>query len=311
MELNSVRGLKQQLTSPAVVAALTAGGAGGPAARPPFALGVSRGGNEYRLAVRIQRQSPGLDDALRLVSERAHGEVDVRWVGAIRALRPAVAAAAAPATPLRGGDSIGFLELHTGTLGVVVVDAGGQPMILSNNHVLANENRGAIGTEIIRPGSIDGGSLPEDVVARLSQFVSLVAGGVNRVDAAVAEIVDGVQFERAAIAGLGPVNGIRLQPPNDIIVRKVGRTTGLTTGRVTAFELDDVRVEMDMGILRFDDQIEIARTGSKPFSLSGDSGSLVVDSATRAVGLLFAGNDFDMTYANPIGPVLQALGVSL
>ena len=51
--------------------------------------------------------------------------------------------------------------------------------------------------------------------------------------------------------------------------------------------------------------------GAKPFSLGGDSGSLILDSRRRAVALLIAGNDADTTYANPIGAVLAALRVQL
>ncbi|MCZ6699237.1 MAG: hypothetical protein O7D94_09935, partial [Planctomycetota bacterium] len=83
--------------------------------------------------------------------------------------------------------------------------------------------------------------------------------------------------------------------------------TGLTRGRVSAIEVDRVLVEYDMGVLRFDEQIEIEPVGTRPFSLGGDSGSLIVDRRRRAVALLFAGNDVDATFANPIGAVLDAL----
>ena len=49
----------------------------------------------------------------------------------------------------------------------------------------------------------------------------------------------------------------------------------------------------------------------KPFSLGGDSGSLILDSKRRAVALLFAGNDVDATFANPIQEVLDSLKVQL
>ena len=45
---------------------------------------------------------------------------------------------------------------------------------------------------------------------------------------------------------------------------KVGRTTGKTLGRVTAFELDNVVVGYDIGNLRFDNQIEIEGAGTTP-----------------------------------------------
>jgi hypothetical protein len=67
--------------------------------------------------------------------------------------------------------------------------------------------------------------------------------------------------------------------------------------------------------LRFDDQMEIEGFGAGPFSQGGDSGSLIFSSDTRqAVGLLFAGGEeggADVTYANPIGAVLDALDARL
>jgi hypothetical protein len=48
-----------------------------------------------------------------------------------------------------------------------------------------------------------------------------------------------------------------------------------------------------------------------PFSRGGDSGSLVVDGNHQAVGLLFSGNDINVTYASPIDAVLHALRVEL
>ena len=100
-------------------------------------------------------------------------------------------------------------------------------------------------------------------------------------------------------------------------VAKVGRTTGLTRGRVTAFELDNVEIEFDLGFLRFDGQIEIEGDGDEPFSDGGDSGSLVVNADLCGVGLLFAGGDVGgsngrgLTYANPLRTVLDALKVDL
>jgi hypothetical protein len=100
-------------------------------------------------------------------------------------------------------------------------------------------------------------------------------------------------------------------------VSKIGRTTGLTHGRVTAFELDNVVVEYDNGDCRFDSQIEIEGEGDGSFSDGGDSGSLIVGEDLRAIALLFAGSDQGgsngkgLTYANPIHNVLNALKADL
>ena len=102
-------------------------------------------------------------------------------------------------------------------------------------------------------------------------------------------------------------------------VAKIGRTTAVTRGRVSAIELDNVVVGYgeELGELSFDNQIEIESTGSGPFSRGGDSGSLVYREDGVALGLLFAGsesggeNGTGLTYINPIDAVLDALGVTL
>jgi hypothetical protein len=115
-----------------------------------------------------------------------------------------------------------------------------------------------------------------------------------------------------ALRGIGP-------EPTDAgaVVYKVGRTTGPTRGRVTAFEIDNLVVGYDLGNLRFDGQVEIEGAGRGGFSDGGDSGSLIVDGRMRAVALLFAGSDAGgsngagLTFANPFRPVLEAVGATL
>jgi hypothetical protein len=98
--------------------------------------------------------------------------------------------------------------------------------------------------------------------------------------------------------------------PGDLVA-KLGRTTGLTRGVVSAVEVDRVIVGYDAGERRFDDQVEISPRGRGVFSRGGDSGSLIVDDGRHPAALLFAGNDADTTYANPIAAVLAALKVRL
>jgi hypothetical protein len=149
-------------------------------------------------------------------------------------------------------------------------------------------------------------------VARLEKFVRLKTTRPNVLDCATARLEEDLEYYFDWLEGLGPISGIRQGPlDEDEPVFKVGRTTGLTEGVISALEVDDLEVEYDDGDLRFDDQLEIAPAGNEPFSLGGDSGSLIVDGDRKAVGLLFAGNDEDASYANPIQTVLDTLGVSL
>jgi hypothetical protein len=240
--------------------------------------------------------------------------------------------------PLRIGASVGHFAITAGTIGAFVhrnpgtlledgtpappADTHTQPLILSNNHVLANENAAQVGDAIFQPGRYDGGT-DDDKVATLETFVTLDATQTNFVDAALARVDDEIACDLTTLEG-----GSRLTGVLDLVesglenVRKTGRTTGLTEGRVTAFDLDNLVVTYETGNLRFDDQLEIESTTRTPFSRGGDSGSLIVSASVdmpdaKGVALLFAGSDqggrlgLGLTYANPIGTVLSALDATL
>jgi hypothetical protein len=332
MELASVRELKAMLAQ-SVLAPLTAEASprtfaleAGPLERinrplRSIALGVAvHGPSNFRLAVRYQRREMEQSKELDSIRKRAKGEADVRYIG-----RVTKSAAAVPWTqkrhrPLSIGTSIGHFKITAGTIGAFVTPrAGGDPLLLSNNHVLADENRGKIGDAILQPGAFDHGENPADAVATLSQMVKLKKTGTNLVDCALAAPAAGVKFNNRAIRGLGNLSGLGSEfLDTGTEVAKLGRTTGLTRGRVTAFELDNVVVAYDLGNLRFDNQIEIeGAAADAPFSRGGDSGSLIVDADRRAVALLFAGgevggsNGLGLTFANPIRAVLDALEVHL
>ena len=160
---------------------------------------------------------------------------------------------------------------------------------------------------------MDRGKNPRDTVGHLDNVVKLKKRGRNFVDAATATLVDGIEYYYNELRRIGVIRGVRTAPLEiGEAVSKLGRMTGRTRGKISAIEVDDLLVEYDAGDLLFDDQIEVepARRRRR-FSRGGDSGSLVVDSSGFAVGLLFAGNDVDATYLNPIAAVLNTLRVEL
>lgn len=338
MQIESVRELKSQFTVPLspvvfinrpIVAEATEGGGGfrdvnvsaqslssvEPVQRT-VALGVSqKGKKDYKLAVRVQRQLSHEDEYLSRLHKAARGEVDVRYVG--RITKRTVPWYRTRSRPIRPGCSIGHFKITAGTLGCLVLDAEGLLHILSNNHVLANENRAKAGDSIIQAGAVDGGLDPRDRVGSLARFVRLRRETPNLVDCAIASIAKEIKTD-ATIKGVGAVKGVFPdQVQTGLAVRKLGRTTGLTRGHVTAFELDNVVVNYDIGNLRFDNQIEIEGTRGNPFSDGGDSGSLIVTDEIEAVALLFAGAEhggpdgLGLTYGNPADTVLKRLHVTL
>src|SRR5262249_9669548 len=198
-------------------------------------------------------------------------EVDVRYVGRIRAR--ATPWYRSKQRPLLIGSSIGFLGngfIMAGTLGCFVRSGTSRALyILSNNHVLADENRYPTGGTITQPGTLDGGNPASDKVAKLTRFVRLVPGVSNHVDCAIAKLDSTVQADVHKLRGIGTLAGVSPGVAVGDVVHKVGRTTGVRHGKVTAFELDGVTVDYDIGTLTFDDQVEIGGAGKQSFSDAG------------------------------------------
>jgi hypothetical protein len=327
MNIESARSLKESLMTqvvPSLVEMLPRVRAYGLPAAPlaaveenprAIALGLIRQKKDYKLAVRVQHRALLDSPKVEQIKKRAKGEVDIKYIGRVHVRSNGLRNRH---RPLVIGCSVGHYKITAGTIGAFVSPKGGDaPAILSNNHVLANENRARKGDAILQPGDYDGGKNPADEVAGLTKFIRLRRSGANHADAAYASLNDAIKFDPVTIAGTGKLKGVSSSPvADDLEVRKSGRTTGATRGRVTAFELDGVVVDYDIGTIRFDNQIEI-EADDKPFSLGGDSGSLIVDANGEAVALLFAGSDsggahgHGTTYANPIQAVLDGLGVTL
>ncbi|NND98600.1 MAG: hypothetical protein HKN47_14865 [Pirellulaceae bacterium] len=321
VQYSSVVSLKQKLfaeqniAASAVARARTKGLMAGVSARSvvavpkaSIALGVTGKKGQYKLAVRIQERSRGIGVVLDDIRNRSKGEMSVKIVGNVVKQVPWHQRRN---RPLRIGGSVGHYRITAGTLGCFVTKGNDEDFILSNNHVLANENNARVGANILQPGDADGGRNSRDKVGDLAKFIRLRRRG-NLVDCAMASIDEDIEYFFNELESLGPIRGVRTDPLEDgEPVFKVGRTTGVTQGRVSAIEIDRLRVGFDMGDIEFDSQFEIEPVGNAPFSLGGDSGSLIVDRQRKAVGLLFAGNDIDATYANEIDNVLSALGVQL
>jgi hypothetical protein len=223
--------------------------------------------------------------------------------------------------PMGGGISIAHTDVTAGTIAyfcrsIKVGDDPDKIYVLSNNHVLGNVDQAQIGDDIFQPGPADGGRPTANLAARFSRAVPINLGGTvsNRVDAAIGEVLNGVNINRR-ICRIGRVNGLA-QAVEDMKVRKHGRTTGFTEGIVTDESIDAL-VGMDHNnpniVARFTNQMRIERIAPHlAFGKGGDSGSLVVDDQRNAVGLYFAGPDSG-TYglANHISDVITDLEIQL
>ncbi len=213
---------------------------------------------------------------------------------------------------LKGGISIGPCRsiggyIYVGTLGCMVRDRStNQKMMLSNFHVMSVDNSWSVGDTLAQPARNDGGNCPTDVVGSLQR-----ATLNSSVDAAVATI-NGRPFS-CEIQDIGEVKG-KANAVEDAPVRKRGRTTELTYGKITSTNLS-VNVDYDsLGVITLTNQIriEVDPAQSAAFGLSGDSGSVVVDQNDKVVGLYFAGNGSgSIGIANHIQDVLDEMDVEI
>jgi len=199
------------------------------------------------------------------------------------------------------------------TLGCRVKDANGNVYALSCNHVYALENQGQIGvTPASQPSPLDVNCqvISADDFGTLSKFISIdFSGGNNTVDCAIVKTSTGLVGNSTPSDGYGTPRSSTVAASLFQSVQKYGRTSGLTTGTVNAVNVTVV-VGYDSGNATFVNQIEVAARRRSSLGQPGDSGSLVVDTQRRPVGLLFAGGG-GLTFCNPIGPVLQQLGNQL
>ncbi len=292
----------------------------------PDASGTGKAETDSRLAVLVQNRKMLSCHEIDAIKDLARGEAEIVYIGRQRPLWMTARNA-----PLKMGCSISPSTVnYSGTLGCFCRDSQtGETGILSNNHVLADVNRIAADTPIIQPAAGDGGSAPADVIGRLKRYVPILFGGMpNAVDAAFATTADHDRGEdrQTIFDNASPPQGLATLRPDDKVeafpgleVMKTGRTTGHTLGRVRAVNVNNLTVNMGVGIARFDGQIafEMDNVPPRAFGGPGDSGSLIVDRTGRPVALLFSGSqsggagNLGIIHGCPILTVEAQLNVSL
>lgn len=236
--------------------------------------------------------------------------------------------------PAPGGVSIGHKDVTAGTLGCLV-SKDDEIFILSNNHVLANSNNAQIGDPILQPGKADGGTVENDQIAALEDFVRveflldcpyavatvktlntlcrLVGSGyrysairpiqaTNIVDVAIARPLDDTYVENRILDIGTPVGIAEGELGKD--VQKTGRTTEHTIGRITQVDAT-IQVMYGPNVAVFEDQLIASEMAT-----GGDSGSAVLTMDNHVVGLLFAGGE-GVTVFNRIQNVMGQLNISI
>lgn len=199
-----------------------------------------------------------------------------------------------------------------GTFGCVVT-RGSLRFVLSANHVLARQNQATIGEAIVQPARGESKSCVDhgnaDKVAELSDYEPLrFDGSDNVIDAAIARLtvpdVDCATLPRF----YGRPSSVTVAPTLNLAIKKVGRTTQLSAGRITAINAT-FDVTYSGGTAHF---VGLFVT-THPFGKYGDSGSLIVtnDGACHPVGVLFGGDPNGTGIAYPVDLALARFGVTI
>jgi hypothetical protein len=214
--------------------------------------------------------------------------------------------------PAMPGCGLGHFEVTAGTFGCLVRKKGKPELyILSNSHVLANSGTGKAGDVILQSAMFDGGVQPADVLCQLTEWVPFKFGDNtydNLVDAAIAQVKPADVTSKVNLIGVPP-KGVGTVVRRGMKVKKVGRTTDLTSGEITDV---DFRTSLPYpmpgggeGNVGMRDQVLCTR-----FTAGGDSGAAVFNTNNQIVGLHFAGTPSTSIF-NRITNVLDALGLEV
>jgi streptolysin S family bacteriocin protoxin len=210
--------------------------------------------------------------------------------------------------PICGGIQITTEKSSSGfgTLGCLAIDnTNNDIVLLSNRHVLA-DNGEEVNDLVGQPGK------PCDCCCCeccfIAKFVRATLANDTSVDAAIAKLSNGIELNYInEILEIGPVFGTAPAALLDV-VRKRGRTTGLTEGTVASVSFN---FTMTTTGINYTGQIDVSPNAPHPrFSAPGDSGSVYVNRLNQIIGLHFAGNGI-RGRGNPIALVLSRLNISI
>lgn len=212
--------------------------------------------------------------------------------------------------PVPGGVSIAHYLLTAGTSVTGPTDEDGNPVLLSNAHVLtsilATGDYGSVGDEVDQPGPADQPFGEEDFkCGELRDWVE-TRDNTTYSDAAIAtpivEVADYVLGEQSEKERWEVTEAVKAE--KGLEVKKAGRTSGITSGKITSTKADVPAQDHEGNTL----WIALDQVLMDMKSVPGDSGSLVVlqEDESKAVALVWGGGEGKST-ATPIGYVVQDL----
>jgi hypothetical protein len=211
--------------------------------------------------------------------------------------------------PVRGGTQIARAGASgVGTLGCLMT-VGGDPntvIALTNHHVIYDEDCSATANheEAGQPdGSTSSCGCCGDIIGKV-----LDAQCDADVDIALVKLDGGVKWlgevqEIGVVTGAHALAAADVAPANTFQVVKRGRTSGFTGGTIQAWDTSGSINKHDGSLHRNYDHVMVITPNPDPaspgtgtdFSLPGDSGSAILDTGGKVVGILFGGSSATAT----------------
>lgn len=252
------------------------------------------------------------------------GKVGAAQVGA-RRLQPG-------AQPIRCGTSISLGNARTaGTFGALV-RLGDAPGLygMTCNHVTGGCNIVPPGVPVVHPGVLDVDQTTDriELLGFHDRVLPIRQGQVSVLDTDENDDVALFRIRRDDL--VSSLQGADQDTPRvvgdpaaGIPVRKAGRTTGITRGRVREFmphaidynyqvPVNASTVKTFQGVCNFK-RVWRVQGEDGDFAKNGDSGALVTTrDGSRAIGLLYAADRSSGDgYILPLGPILRKLGAQM
>jgi hypothetical protein len=214
-----------------------------------------------------------------------------------------------------------------GTLGCLLRNANGDLFGLSANHVSGLASYAEFGEKILAPGHSDITAQGRDpfTIGVHIKALTMVQGSPTNVD--IATNTDAAVFEirqpdmvSSSQGGHYDTPATIADPVGGMLIEKVGRTTGHTTGKILGMSPTPQGVNYQIvavggnATVYFNHLMMAIGDNANLFSTFGDSGSLVVGQTSAgycAIGLVIAGTTTGYSLILPIRPILEALDMTL
>jgi hypothetical protein len=238
------------------------------------------------------------------------------------------------------GSSVGLgNQRNAGTLTALGKASDGALIGISCNHVTGGCNTARPGTPIVVPGIQDVSPEQHEIkVIGVHDFTGPMSQGLPQVfkistncDIAFFQINDKQSKLLSSMQGSGPdaydTPTTFAKVKEELLVQKWGRTSGRTRGKIKKIVSEPESIDYKItsyfgptssqvfnGTVYFCDFYEVESRGADPFSIGGDSGSLVVTDESgkqeKVVGILIGGND-SKSYVLPLKSIFKTLKVTL